>query len=230
MGLHSKFLVHWTGKEFKSDDSKNIVDRLKDNLSHGLYMNTGSEFMIGSNNTTVTTSVSRVCFTEIRLSQAKNHSDSYGKLGIGFNREFVLERMGGPVFYVQNGENGAVVEHFAYLHQHLRSNENQIMVDRLNTIMGFMKNMSVENDSELKYYEEMEWRIIQLKILEDNQLIKVQNKEMGIYRVIFKPEDIELIVFPNKETKQLAVQEDFIKHFFKDHLPVIATIDECLNF
>src|SRR6266542_6844878 len=41
----------------------------------------------------------RICLTEIRLSQAKDHSDRYGKLGIGFTREFIANKGGRPVMY-----------------------------------------------------------------------------------------------------------------------------------
>jgi hypothetical protein len=230
MGIHSKFLVHWTGKDFTLEEKTKILERLKDNCKCGLYMNMGKEFIHGSNITTVTASASRVCFTEIRLSQAQKHSDLYGKLGIGFKREFVLERMGGPVFYVQNGSNSAVVEHFAHIHKYFRDNNVQIMIDRMNTILGFLKNLSDFGESELMYYEEMEWRIIQLKYLEDKNYITPQDSTKGIYRVNFKPEDVELIVFPDKETKQQALGDTFFKNFFKNHQPVFTTIEDCSNF
>jgi len=224
MGIHSRFVVHWTGKDFTTNDSIHYVKRLKDCCQNGLYMNPGKESITGSNTTTVNASVSRTCFTEIRLSQALKHSNLYGKLGIGFNREFILERMGGPVFYVQNGLNSAVIEHFAHIHKYLRNIKNQDMIDRMNTIMGFLKKLSEHGDSNLQYYEEMEWRIIHLKYLEAKKYITRKDPTSGIYRVIFKPEDVELIVFPDKETKQRALRDSFIMNFFREHEPMITTV------
>ena len=229
MGIHSKFIVHWTGKGFRSNATNQFVERLKNFCEFGLYMKPGVESIIGSNTTTVTASVSRVCFTEIRLSQAQEHSKRYGKMGIGLSRDFVLERMGGPVFYVQNGSNGVTIEHFAYVHKFFRDANNQIMIDRMNTIMGYLKNMSDPGDNNLPYYEEMEWRVIHIKCLEGKYIFP-ENPSAGIYRLRFKPEDVELIVFPNKKTKQKALNDSFILSFFKYHQPRLATVGDCINF
>lgn len=229
MGIHSQFLVHWTGKDLTSGDSSQFVNRLKNCCEFGLYMKSGNELIYGSTDTTVTANVSRVCFTEIRLSQALSHSHSYGGLGIGFNRCFVLERMGGPVFYVQNGINSVTIDHFAHVHKYFRNISNQVMIDRMNTIMGFLKNLSDVGDNNLSYYEEMEWRIIQVDCLMDRYIVPV-NSSTGIYRVKFNPEDVELIVFPDKETKKLALKDDYVLDFFKDYQPMITTVDDCAHF
>jgi hypothetical protein len=229
MGIHSKFLVHWTGKDLPSGESDQYLERLRNCCEFGLYMKKGVEAIQGSNSTTATAVVSRVCFSEIRLSQVQKHAKLYGAMGIGFNREFVIERMGGPVFYVQNGSNGVVIEHFAHIHKYLRENKKQEMIKRMNTIMGYLKNMSDPADNNLHYYEEMEWRVIQIECLEGKYIIP-ENPSAGIYRLIFKPEDVELIVFPDKETKQLALIDKFILDFFKNHLPIIATVNDCDNF
>ena len=42
----------------------------------------------------------RLCFTEIRLSQAQTHAERYGKLGIGFTRDFIMNKGGRPVIYI----------------------------------------------------------------------------------------------------------------------------------
>jgi hypothetical protein len=41
-----------------------------------------------------------ICFTEIRLSQAQTHAKQYGKLGIGFERDFIMDKGGRPVIYI----------------------------------------------------------------------------------------------------------------------------------
>jgi len=108
--IHSKFLVHWTGKDFHTpeavlDDNirKQYIDRLIDILTNGLFMNKNeeeTERIYDSEGGWIQSAVSRTCFTEIKLSQAKKHAESYGQLGIGVEREFVTSRYGNPVFYV----------------------------------------------------------------------------------------------------------------------------------
>lgn len=43
-----------------------------------------------------------ICFTDIPLYMSTEHTDAYGKFGIGFSREFVKNRGGNPVFYFVN--------------------------------------------------------------------------------------------------------------------------------
>ncbi len=43
-----------------------------------------------------------ICFTDIPLYLSDEHTEAYGKFGIGFSREFVKNRGGNPVFYFVN--------------------------------------------------------------------------------------------------------------------------------
>ncbi len=232
MGIHSTFLVHWTGRDFDPDaiDIRHqYVERLKDDCEFGLYMQKGRETITGSNSTAVYADISRVCFSEIRLSQAQDHAKLYGKMGIGVHRSFVLERMGSPVFYVQNGPNGVITEHFDLLHGFLAKNNNPHMLSRLQVIMGYLKDMSNLGDDNLIYYEEMEWRVVHLECLEEKYITPVDSKA-GIYRLRIQAEDVKLIVFPDKETKQLALNDEFLLNYFQHRQPMMTTVSECVNF
>jgi hypothetical protein len=83
MGIHSKILVHWTGKdiakEICSEDGKSQMyfERLKNSLEKGLYMKRTSEAVIRGKTIKY---IIRLCFTEIRLSQTETHARRYGKL------------------------------------------------------------------------------------------------------------------------------------------------------
>jgi hypothetical protein len=44
------------------------------------------------------------CFTEWSLGQSLPHTTRYGRLGLGFPKQFVLERGGQPVIYVRDGK------------------------------------------------------------------------------------------------------------------------------
>lgn len=234
--IHSKFLIHWTGKSKKTPSE--FVGRLKDTLKNGLYMKPGEETIHGKNGKLIKAGIARVCFTEIKLNQTQNHAKLYGSLGIGFNRDFVLAREGNPVFYVQNNNKGHIIENLDCIVTWMDSLPPEILKSNkksIGIVAGYLKNMSDHNDSDLKYYNEMEWRIVHIERLtgDDNyiQNLGEKNKEgKNIYRVKVKPEDIQLIVFPNKKTIHLALNNNYISDFFKSHTPTLIALDDCINF
>jgi hypothetical protein len=101
MGIHSKILVHWTGKDIESNPSANksqlYVERLIDDLQNGLFTKRTTEAVIRKKKIR---NLVRICFTEIRLSQARKHAERYGKIGIGFTRDFIMNKGGRPVIYI----------------------------------------------------------------------------------------------------------------------------------
>ena len=106
MGIHSKILVHWTGKDIENspgaNKSQQYVERLKDDCENGLFAKRTSENLIRGKKIK---NLLRICFTEIRLSQAQIHAERYGKLGIGFARDFILNKGGRPVIYIPHTAN-----------------------------------------------------------------------------------------------------------------------------
>ena len=234
--LHSKFLVHWTGggqTDFHNshcalnDDIRNkYVDRLLNTLQLGFFMKRGNETIWGANNQNVTASISRVCFTEIKLSLAKQHAGKYGLLGIGVSRHYVLERFGGPVFYVQNGRLSNVVENFHKVSQFLLGQPKEVR-DEFSVLTGYLKNMSERDNQELLYYDEMEWRVVHLNRL-DGKYVSTQDPTNFIYRLLINPTDIKVIVFPDSRTKTMALQRPDL-HALIDN-PIFVTLEECENF
>lgn len=241
--IHSKFLIHWTGKDINpynrkldTDMRKKYVKRLKDVLRKGLYMKPGEEKIYGKNNKWIKAEIARVCFTEIKLTQTEKHAKRYGELGIGFNRNFVLEREGNPVFYVQNGDKGHIIENFVVL----RDLMDELSADKAKTkeleiILGYLKNMSCRNENELKYYDEMEWRIVHIdrltgpdNYIQDNGEITKEGKK--IYRLKIQSKDTHLVVFPDNETVRLALKDEEISEFFKSYMPTLIVLDDCKNF
>ena len=154
----------------------------------------------------------------------------YGDIGIGFDRDFVLQREGNPVFYVQNGDKGHVVENFDFLRGYF-DKQDKTRVKALEIILGYLKGMSDSDVStrDLKYYEEMEWRVVHLERLEGD-FISVEDRSRHIYRLKLLPEDIKIIIFSDREAQKIAFNDRDISAFFKDHLPMAATLDECDNF
>jgi len=112
---HSDFLIHWTGldidkqydPDWPNDTSSKLnteiispyLERLKYILKYGLWMTTGNEAVTFQNEEMKRPSFARTCFTELKLSEAAMHAKKFGRLGIGFKRMFVLNRMGFPMVY-----------------------------------------------------------------------------------------------------------------------------------
>lgn len=232
--IHTDFLVHWTGKDLHSSHTsdltdrirKNYVERLVDVLTHGFYMNVGHETIHGSNGNSITAGVARTCFTEIKLTQARGHANNYGRLGIGVHRKFVMQRHGNVVFYVQNSDNSVVVENLVKVHKILEAGRTGLI--EFEAILAYFKNMSEQNAADLEYYDELEWRIIHLERLE-GRYINVVDRLNNIFRVILKPEDIRLIVFPDDATRAMALSDLRLEPLVTNS-PIFVTLDACAHF
>ncbi len=234
MLIHSKYLIHWTGRDFHPPYTtitgsihQHYVDRLRDTCQNGLLMNRGTERIHGRIGTWVEATISRVCFTEIRLSQVERHANLYGKLGIGFHRDFAVTRMGNPVIYVQNANTGVIIEALAKIRGFVNSDPQ--MTKTLEVALGFVKNMSHQNNPEFEFYDEMEWRIVQLDHM-IGRYIKELDAANGLYRLVLSPHDIRLLVFPEEQTKLMAMQDPGIANFFHGEWPIMVTIDDCRSF
>jgi hypothetical protein len=104
------------------------------------------------------------------------------------------------------------------------------MRSRLEIIMGYLKKISARDSNNMKYYDEMEWRVVHLEYLELKGYIAVQDKKSHIYRLLVKPQDIKVIVFPDEETKQMAIMDKFILDYFKDRQPIMTALPDCAHF
>jgi len=198
-------------------------------------MKKGRETIHGIDRACVRADIARVCFSEVRLSQAEKHAKMYGMLGIGVHRDFVIERGGNPVFYVRNGDTDMVTQNVAFIHSKLvdMAKENdkdkeKEMLGALRLIMGFMKAMSHQNESDFLWYEEMEWRIVHSNTFA--KYFTVEDVTQHFYRVGFQTQDVKMLVFPDSETKQMAIENDKIKDFFKYGFPMMTTVEDCKSF
>ena len=231
MGIHSKILVHWTGKDIEADPetekSQRYIERLKNDLKNGLYAERTSQDSIRK---LKIKNLVRLCFTEIRLSQAKKHASRYGKLGIGFTREFIMNKGGRPVIYVpfHAKEDGQLLED-SIKTVHEESKDNNGIHNSVKWILAHVKLMSngksEDHEDYEDYYEEMEWRL-----LYDEKSTHFLSYGRNVYRLKFEPNDIKVIIFPDEITKRQSLDSPSIKEYFSEHLPIMATLDECSNF
>ena len=227
MGLHSKILVHWTGRDFEQSPSgskpQQYVDLLKDDCQKGLYAKRVTEASIRGIKLKY---LVRLCFTEIRLSQAKTHAERYGKLGIGFAREFIMDKGGRPVIYIpfEPKKGGCLLEDsIAAVHE--RSRHDPDIHRAMKWIMAHVKRMSNEKGED--FFEEMEWRLV---YDEHPQNKHFTPDRRGVYRLKFNPTDVRVLVFPDEDTKSMALGDQELRQYFSTHIPIIATLDECSSF
>lgn len=236
--LHTKFLVHWTGKDFHIpltnplDDRirKHYVDRLADILQNGFWMQRNleeTERIHDPDGEWIQTAVSRTCFTEIKLRMAKTHAQQYGHLGIGVTRRFVTDRFGNPVFYVSNGDQANIVACVRKVTNYLEKADPEVL-EEFKIISAYLKKMGEQNSNDLIYYDELEWRITHLTRLEEVGLIRVQDKNEHIYRIKLEKGDVKVLVFPDDQTKALAMENSKIKSLIEN--PICVTMNDCENF
>jgi hypothetical protein len=226
MGIYSKFLVHWTGKDIESslgtEKTQQYVKRLKDDLEKGLFAKRTSEDSIRK---WKIKNLVRICFTEIRLSQAQTHAKRYGKLGIGFTRDFIMNKGGRPVIYVPYDpkDDGRLLED-SIRNVHEKSKDNKEIRRSIEWIMAHVKRMS--NGRQEDYYEEMEWRLV----YDESSTHFTSDEANHVHRLQFEASDIRVIIFPDEKTKQQSLSDNVIRDYFSKHLPIMATLEDCSNF
>lgn len=116
--VRSGFLVHWIGRDIHQADGhdntpcdwsdlggdrngrERYLSHLHGALNNGLWVTPSTETLGIPGGVQMTRREPVTCFTELRLSDARSHTQRYGCLGLGFTRDFVLDRTGSPVHYV----------------------------------------------------------------------------------------------------------------------------------
>ena len=175
----------------------------------------------------------RLCFTEIRLSQVHTHARRYGKLGIGFSQDLILKKGGRPVIYIpyKPSADSSLLEDSIKNVYEKSAGDNEIHRSS-KWIMTFIKRMSNGKSEDSidheDYFEEMEWRLVHGGYPKNKPFIKGKGK--GIYRFVFKADDIKIIIFPNENTMQNSLEDEAIRKFFCKHLPIMVTLEHCRNF
>jgi len=233
MAIHSKILVHWTGNSGKGDietlpdektKAEKYVERLKDDYEKGLYTKRKDEASIRG---VKIKDLVRICFTEIRLSQAREHASRFGKLGIGFARDFIMDRGGRPVIYVPyRAEPNARLLEDSILDLYQNAKEPPEVRRSIKWLLAHVARMSDGKD--LNHYEEMEWRLVYDENPNNRHFTK--DTVNGVYRLRFEAGDIKVIIFPNDDIERMALRDATLIRFFAAHMPIMATLDDCSDF
>jgi hypothetical protein len=231
MGIHSKFLIHWTGNgkddiESKpaSDRPRLYLERLGDYYQNGLFAKRTNGDVIRRMKIK---HIVRLCFTEIRLSQVQTHAKRYGKLGIGFPREFIMNKGGRPVIYIPyeaRVDCRLLEDSIEKVIQKSKGNDEVHGASKW--IMAHVKRMSDGSDE--NYYEEMEWRLVYDESPNNKHFTK--GNVSGIHRLRFEATNVSVIIFPDEDTKQMSLRDNAIRQYFSEHMPIMATLEDCCNF
>ncbi|GEM_PF-5360821 len=147
-------------------DSKIIedyVNRLRDILKFGLWLTKDKlpeeiqktpSCSDDDGRINETPDITRVCFTELKLSESRQHAYEYGRLGIGLKRMFLFNRAGHPLFYISPKKGYTKPNWFSHL---INNSQNDTVS---NAQKSYFKYMSETEDLNYKYYSESEWRIV----------------------------------------------------------------------
>ena len=256
---HSDFLICWTGKDIDKkvsgwiNESSSIttqeitqlyLERLKYILKYGLWMTKDkeSEFLNIGNDKIKRPCPARTCFTELNLSEVRSHAAEYGRLGIGFKRFFLFDRLGSPMIYYQQKRR----ENWFFPPFHSDSTEYKSD----DYFACFLKPMN-KNTSDItmvySYYDESEWRIIYSQQIEDKlrklnkedvirkfkKLGDIEDKDFIAYiqKSITKPEYLipiedrwlSMIIYPSLAVKVKAERDKEIRNLLEKIKPTKST-------
>ncbi len=278
--IHSDFLIHWTGKDiddeydekwYESDKSKTnkncnvtekYIKRLHNILKFGLWMNkkTDSETIKVNGQKFEKPLVARTCFTELKLSEARQHAKKFGRLGIGVKRYYLFDRLGSPMKYVQfNTQNLSFPPYSTY-------DKDNPEDERF----SFYKHMCFDEPLTYDLFSESEWRIIYSENIKeklrkqkpnclslfvnpkesnDKELKQFYDDLQGEKPEYFLPLNywLAMIIYPSLDVKKKAQQDDRIRQRIKEvkqikatdkhgnnaeaeNWPIEVDLDACRNF
>jgi hypothetical protein len=239
MDIRSQILIHWTEPRpqpfevYRANPVDNYVDHIKSIYSKGLRFsvpNKVEEVHGALGLVSILPRIPMICYTELRLSDAGEHLKRYGHMGIGFKRDWLMVTCGAnPVFYVQNTGAGVVSTNLSPIISKIKG----ITADPLEMFLCFVKPMSDYDDPSHQYYDEMEWRMVLWTFFEGgkrrpNPPWMVMDGSGAYFK--FSPDDVEIIVTPNEDTRKAMLRNKDMKVYFDQKLPMIVDAASCSQF
>jgi hypothetical protein len=179
--------------------------------------------------------VDMTCFTELRLSASHNHAAVFGLLGVGVDRQYVLDRWGTPVHYVRNHSDERVAGSFMRL-LNLVGNWSQggtteaaEALQHVKYLWDFLKAMSYKNADDFCFIDEQECRIVFTEEQRKHGRIVPTGQPRPQYRLPISSGELRLVVFPDQETRALAAADSRLTPYFSVEL-LMLTLHECEQF
>lgn len=245
--IRSSFLTYWTGKDIERNiDNLNetahdmYLERLWSILESGIWMNRIEEKVIGWSdtdpNSTITMQIPMTCFTELRLSQSKEHYSRYGLLGIVVDRQFVLTRQGGPVFYIRSHADEIIVGNLRQMLEWIDCQSKRgtpdadVILKNFSVPISYLKAMSTSDSDDFENLDENEWRIVHTDKGEKMGLIKPTVQSKPKYLIPLTPPDLKMIVLPDSHIRNKIIEDNRIANWFNYNFPPLLTVSEVGEF
>lgn len=226
--IRSNLIVHWTGRGLPDcntpDGVCEYVERLASVYREGLHLSLpeSTDILRSVNpNDVALPHLPCICFTELRIRDAVRFATDYGKMGIGFRREYLMKYGANPVFYLQSASFGIVNTNMS----ELRKIVKQEYLPAADVILAYCKPMNRICEEAMVYYEEHEWRIVQASGGIQLPIEFKLNISRNIMSFHFDPREVQIIVLPNSEVRAKALEDIFLgktyweKHRDTSHIP-----------
>lgn len=233
--LRSTFLVHWTGKDF--DFGKDLTEEVRDRYVERLVsLYTNGLYLSEPKTSDIVRGVGKkdlhlprlpiVCFTEIQIHRSATFARDYGRLGLGFRRDYLMRQGANPVFYLQSANQGIVNTNVSSIYRIVGNGAKR---NSLDVILAYFKPMSKPDEKALEFYEEHEWRIVDARggiaLPREFKDIQVGGKRCRSWG--FAPEEVALVVFPDAATRAKAFRNVELSKYFADETPMMVDFDAC---
>lgn len=175
-----------------------------------------------------------VCFCDIPLSRIFEHTEFYGKYGLGLTREWGIQKKLTPLFY--SAEDSPLIE-FSNFIINAQPNQEDNFHDEvvkhyvnLFPLIKPMKGMQAKKDgsgSVLKdFTQENEWRHVpkpyNILFQDDFSKIDDENNKLKKQSLMFEPTDVKYIFVQNDT--EIPVIFDFIQDVFESESDINRTV------
>jgi hypothetical protein len=204
------------------------VDRLVSIFQQGLYLSvpdTADVLRSVNPDDVALPHLPCICFTELRMRDAVHLAKDYGRMGIGFRREYLMKHGANPVFYLPSGRFGIVNTNMSQLSQLVKPQFSSAA----DVILAYCKPMNRICDEQLVYYEEHEWRIVQAPagIPLPSEFTWDDSHARMSFR--FDTREVQVIVFPSAEVRAKVIANELLRNVFKVNMPMMLDYDACLE-
>jgi hypothetical protein len=241
MNNNTRILIHWTGKDIctnhedLTDDLRSkYLDRLKSIINDGFWMMPNNEKIIGFGGCINHSFQFCTCFTDLGVNNSAEHIKTYGLIGVGVTREYILRRDGRPVWYFLNDPTDIHAETinklFGFIQKNMNNNpEIQQLYFRMSMLFDYAKPLGKNGTTLDEYYAEKEWRVVWNSHIANNLFIPTFTERPKFLMPLPK-EDLKVIIFPDEKLKVQFYQDPYFHAMIKNgYSPSLISWEEYFN-
>jgi hypothetical protein len=231
--IRTDLIVHWTGRGLPDaatpEGETAYLDRLVSLYEHGLYLSKPPVPDIIRSVRQHDLELPRlpcICFTEVRLREAARFATDYGRLGIGFTREYLLRFGANPVLYLHSAKNGIANTNVAALPGMVRPETR----GACETLLAYCKPMNRVDERDMAFYEEHEWRIVHAPsgIPLPPEFVKVTKPDGDTTPAFrFDKKEVRVIIYPTQALRARATGAPSLLGHLQEHTPMMLDFEMC---